>query len=269
MKYCVAIGMALSDTIPVPLGGDFIEQMYIAKNIGYDCVELHIPHPSVLDIVQIQTEMERLGLEIATLGTGSILGRFGFSLVDEDALKRQFLVTMLKEFIDCASVLGSKVTIGSIKDNVKLGKEAQQSFDLLGSTLQDLCHYAGERGVTLLLEATNRYENNLLNRGEEVVKIIKQFSLNNAQLLLDTFHCNIEESSIHSCLEPLAEQLGHVHFADTNRWYPGAGSFPFDRFISQLKAIGYDGVVSIECLPKPTGLEAAHKAYEFLRSAFA
>ncbi len=268
MKYCVAIGTALVDTIPVPLGGDFIEQMRIASSIGYDTVELHMPMPNLLDIPAILRIKEELGMSIATLGTGSIFGKFGFSLMERDDLKRNMLVNMVQQFIDCAAELGSKVTIGSIKGNCCDGWTKEEAFAVFGRTLQELSMYAGEKGVKLLVEATNRYENNILNRGAEVVDIIQKFGLDHTQVLLDSFHSNIEEPDIDTCITKIAPYLGHVHIADNTRGYPGSGCFHFEPFVKQLSEIGYDGVVSVECLPKPTGIEAARQAYVFMKKYF-
>ena len=41
MKYCVAANMAGSPTTPVPLSGDFCEQMRKAHEMGYDAIEIH------------------------------------------------------------------------------------------------------------------------------------------------------------------------------------------------------------------------------------
>ncbi len=268
LKFCVAIGTALVETTPVPLGGDFVEQMKIAASIGYDAVELHMPIPDVLNIPAIQKIKKDAKLSIATLGTGSIFGKFGFSLLEKDNLKRKMLVDMVHQFIDCAAILESKVTIGSIKGNCCIGWNREEALEVFGTTLHNLSTYAGERGVTLLIEATNRYENNVLNRGDEVVDIIKKYELDHAQVLLDSFHSNIEEPDLNTCITKIAPYLGHIHVADNTRGYPGSGSFRFEAFTRQLSEIRYDGVVSVECLPKPTGLEAATQAFAFLKKNF-
>ena len=68
MKYCVAANMAGSPTTPVPLSGDFCEQMRKAHEMGYDAIEIHVPDVSVLDIPAIQACMRETGMEVATLG---------------------------------------------------------------------------------------------------------------------------------------------------------------------------------------------------------
>ncbi|MFA7473809.1 MAG: sugar phosphate isomerase/epimerase family protein [Spirosomataceae bacterium] len=268
MEYSVALGMVSSKRIPVPLGGDLIEQMFIAKEIGYDSVELHIPHPSVINLKEVQEKKNTLGLKISTIGTGSIVATRGLTLTDADPTNRLELLRILKEFIDCAQVLGSNVTIGSVKGNSADGFGSIEGDALLGSAMQEISAYAVEKDVILLLEATNRYENNILNRAEEVVSLISRYKLENTQALLDTFHCNIEEPRFSTCIVETGDLLGHIHFADNTRLYPGAGSMRLADIVSQVKAINYDGVLSIECLPEPNGIEAATRALDFLRRNF-
>ena len=268
MKLCVAIGTKINPTVPVPLGGDFVDQMRIAKDIGFDAVELHLPAISLMNVSEVLAESRRLGISVTTLGTGAIFSRFGLSLLERDDLKRDLLLKMLKQFIDSAAELGSMVTIGSVKGNHAPEETLESALERLGATLAVLDEYARSLNVTLLIEATNRYENNVLNTGTEAASLIREHQLTNTKILLDSFHCNIEEREFDSCITTIAPFLGHVHIADNTRGYPGSGCLNIDLFAKQLKSIKYDGVVSIECLPKPTGLEAAKQGFKYLREHF-
>ena len=69
----------------------------------------------------------------------------------------------MKKFIDKASVLRSKVTIGSVKGNIPKGQKPEQYLEVMGENLKMLDEYASKKNVFLLLEATNRFENNIVN----------------------------------------------------------------------------------------------------------
>ncbi len=268
MNYCVAIGTVVNPSVPTPLGGDFIEAIRKAATIGYDAVELHIPSVSYIDIPTIKRCCEANQVKVATLGTGTILSHFGLSLIDTDPVRQKTLVRMVEDYIDLASKLECKVTIGSIKGTIKDVTQKKVAVERLGVVMEELSEYAGRRHVTLLLEATNRYENAVLNRGQEVCDLIEKYNLKHVELLLDSFHANIEEPDIRHCIKPLMSHLGHIHFADNTRWYPGAGCFDFSPFVKQIKNNNYRGVLSVECLPLPNGDEAAKKALEFLHNNF-
>ena len=133
MKYCVAANMAGSPTTPVPLSGDFCEQMRKAHEMGYDAIEIHVPDVSVLDIPAIQACMQETGMEVATLGTGTIYGRYGLHLCDADEQRQQELFERVCAFIDCAAQLNARVTIGSIKGNIRPDEDREKHLDILGN----------------------------------------------------------------------------------------------------------------------------------------
>ena len=268
MKYCMAIGAVTSPTTPLLLGGDFTENMKTAQSLGFDAVEIHTPEPGALDIPAICKACRSLNISIATIGTGQIYGKYGLHLMDTCESNQKRLVDMVKEYIRIAAALGSRVTIGSIKGNVPKGGDREEHLGIMGRLLQEIDGYAEENGVIMLLEATNHFENNVLNTGAEVRDMIERNGLKNFRILMDTYHINLEERSLSTCLKDAGPWLGHIHFADNTRLYPGSGSFQFDLFCRSIQALSYDGVLSAECYPLPDGMTAAEKTIEFFHKQF-
>lgn len=62
--------------------------------------------------------------------------------------------------------------------------------------MQILAPMAKEYDIELGMEVLNRFENHILNTAEEGVAFVKEVSMDNVKVMLDTFHMNIEESSI-------------------------------------------------------------------------
>ncbi|MEA4911857.1 MAG: sugar phosphate isomerase/epimerase family protein [Oscillospiraceae bacterium] len=268
MKYCVAIGQTTSPSTPLLLDGDFVNSMRTAASLGYGAVEIHTPEPQSLDIGALRAACDSLGLCIATLGTGQIYGKYGLYLMDPDEQRQRRIVDMVCRYIDIAAQLGSKVTIGSIKGNVPQGGDREVCLAVMGKLLREISAYAVEKNVTVLLEATNHFENNVLNTGKDVRAMIEKNSLRNFEALMDSFHINMEERSPATCLRDAGPYLGHIHFGDNTRMYPGSGAFNFDVFCQSIREIGYDGVLSVECFPLPDGLTAAKESIRFFKHYF-
>lgn len=268
MKYSVATNQAVIRTAPVAMGGDFCQMLHKAGEMGYHAIEIHVPDTAVLDILRIKEAMEETGVFVSTLGTGTIFSKFGLHLCDDDAQKQEKLFHMVCRFIDCAAELSSRVTIGSIKGRILPDQDREKHLQIFGQALKRIDDYAAEKGVTVLLEATNRYENNVLNTALDIRELIMKHELWHTRALLDVFHMNIEEADCCAALETAKDVLGHIHVADNNRLYPGAGCFAFAPFADKLREIGYDGVVSVECLPLPESETAAQKAAQFLHALF-
>ena len=83
---------------------------------------------------------------------------------------------------------------------------------------------------------------------------------------IDTFHMNIEEQDMNKSILKCGNSLGHVHFSDNDRMYPGHGHIQFENMLDALDQIGYTGYIAIECLANPSPLEAAKRSFKYLRS---
>lgn len=268
MKYSIACGLVTGPTTPLLFGGDFCSSIRKAHELGFDAIEIHIPEIDDLDISSIKKECSDNNVFVSTLGTGTIYGKYGLYLMDQNEERRDNLITRVKRFIDVAAEIGSKVTIGSIKGNVPKGENREVYLNTMGETLSLLSAYAGDRGVKILLEATNRFENNVINTAKDIVSMIETYNLENVEGLMDSFHINIEEKEMSRCLFEAGRHLGHIHFGDNIRTYPSSGSFLWDIFCGEIKACGYDGVLSAECFPVPSGEEAAIETIKFFRKYF-
>ena len=58
----------------------------------------------------------------------------------------------------------------------------------------------------------------------------------------------------------------HVHFADSNRWYPGAGHINFREVLEALRLIGYDRFITMEMEQQPDSSTAARRAIQTVRA---
>ena len=96
------------------------------------------------------------------------------------------------------------------------------------------------------VEVVNRFEQYLLNTCEEALDYCGRVGSSHCQILLDTFHMNIEEDSIFDAIVNAGNQLGHLHIGETNRRAPGRGRIPWDEVAGALKKIDYTGSIVME-----------------------
>ena len=105
---------------------------------------------------------------------------------------------------------------------------------------------AAAEGVEIYLEPLNRYEDHMVNRLADGVRLLKLVGLDAVRLAPDTYHMNIEESDPAVALREASEYIGHIQASDSNRLEPGAGNIDWALFGATLKSIGYEGVVALE-----------------------
>jgi D-psicose/D-tagatose/L-ribulose 3-epimerase len=80
----------------------------------------------------------------------------------------------------------------------------------------------------------------------QAIEVIDRVDHPNCQLLLDTFHMNIEERSLGDAIRAAGQRVKHVHACENDRGAPGSGHVPWQDVAGALKDIQYDGAVVIE-----------------------
>lgn len=101
-------------------------------------------------------------------------------------------------------------------------------------------------GVTLAIEPLNKKESNFINSVSEAVTLAKQVNHPSIRVLADFYHMDEENEPLQTLVEN-KDWLQHIHIADTGRFTPGSGSYPYDQFVAALTASGYTGMISAEC----------------------
>ncbi len=238
---------------------------WLAKE-GFDGAEICISDYCGVDVCKVKDGLDRRGLGCSTISTGQSRTREGISLL-HDGEKLEAAQERMKQHIDAASVLHSHVTLGLLRG---LGESGQEERDMktLAKNMDPILDYAEKRGVTIILEAINRYETCLLNSVESVMYFIET-QLGNPQsigVLWDVFHANIEDPDVVAAIDRMGKRLKHVHLADSNRWFPGYGHLDFTAIMKKLKATGFDGYLSYECLNLPSVDAVRKESGNFIRA---
>ncbi len=144
-------------------------------------------------------------------------------------------------------------------------RTAQEDREVLLEGLAEVGAHAAKEGVVLLFEPLNRYEDHMVNTLAQGAELIAAAGTRGVRLLADTYHMNIEEDDVCAALRASAGVLGAVHLSDSNRHQPGAGHVPFDAILTTLAAIGFDGVLAVECRLRGEPGEAVASAGRYLR----
>lgn len=121
-----------------------------------------------------------------------------------------------------------------------------KAWELAVKGIQEISGPAADRGITLMMEVLNRFEQYLLNSAQEGLDFVKEVDRENVKVMLDCFHMNIEEDNIADAIRLTKGYLGHFHIGENNRKVPGKGSMPWDEMGKALRDIGYDGDVVME-----------------------
>lgn len=109
-----------------------------------------------------------------------------------------------------------------------------------------LAERAEAAGIRVGLEALNRYESNFVNTLGQAAEIVRKVGSEALFVHADLFHMNIEEQHIPTAVSEVADVLGYVHVAESNRGALGTGNTDWPAFFQALHGIGFTGPLTFE-----------------------
>lgn len=260
--------------VPEAQGGPFVFAKSLAEGcaraaaLEFDAVEIFPRAADDLNAKEIKQLLQKHNLKLAAMGTGAGWLAHQLRLTDPDAGVRARARAFIGAIIDLAGSFSAPAIVGSMQGRSEGSVTREQAFTWLREAFEQLGPRAHAHGVPLLLEPLNRYETNLVRSVADGLELLQPLKTRNVQLLVDLFHANIEERSIAGALRLAGDQLGHVHFADSNRQAMGFGHTAMDEISEALTEIGYRGYVSAEIFPLPDPDTAARQTMKSFRQWF-
>jgi D-psicose/D-tagatose/L-ribulose 3-epimerase len=219
----------------------------LVAEMGFGWIEFPIEEPNGFDYARAGELAAAQGLGVSVAAAMAP----DRDLIHPDASIRANGVAFIEHCINAAQTMRATNLIGPIYAAVgrtwqATAAERARDVDLLAQQLTRLADYAGERGVTLCIEPLNRFETSFLNLAEQAIEVIDRVNHPACQLMLDTFHMNVEEKSLGDAIRLAGPRLKHVHACENDRGAPGSGHVPWPDVAQALRDIHYNGPVVIE-----------------------
>lgn len=264
-------------------GWSFDEMMQVAHDMGYQCVEVAcwpqgkaerryagVSHIDVEDLSEenlahIHETCQRLGVEISSLA-------FYPNTMDEDLEKRNANIAHLKKVILASETLGiGMVTtfIGRMQT-----KTVEENLDVFGQIWPPIIAFAKEHHVKIAIEncpmlfGADQWPGgqNLFTTPALWEKMFEIIPDDNFGINYDPSHFVWQMMDYIKPIYEFKERIFHVHIKDIKLYQdrldrvgtmaypldymspklPGLGDVRWDRYISALTDIGYDGYICIE-----------------------
>jgi D-psicose/D-tagatose/L-ribulose 3-epimerase len=131
-------------------------------------------------------------------------------------------------------------------------KQAPQEdeYKWCAEVLNQAGDHAASAGITLALEALNRFECYLCNTMEQLHKLVSAAAHPNVKAMYDTHHSNIEEKKNNQAIKTINPFLSHVHISENDRGTPGDGHVQWDETFATLAEIKYKGWLTVEAFSR-------------------
>ena len=244
-----------------------------ASEAGFDALEIDVrPGATPLNVVDCSddeakarlAQVRDAGLEISSLACY-------VNISDGDEGKRAEFQEVLRKAVDMAAAneVGIVCCTAGLPPE---GMAREQTIEqIAGPFFNEMCAYAGERGVKLALE--NWFATNIMH--------LEQWELMFATVPAENFGLNFDPSHLYwqgidhlYAVEKFASRIFHTHGKDTEvlahrlrvignqagrGWWryviPGWGEIDWGVYIARLRDNGYNGVISIEHEDRAFGRE--------------
>jgi D-psicose/D-tagatose/L-ribulose 3-epimerase len=223
--------------------------------IGFDGIEL-VGEPSIYKPDQVNRLVADAGLKVFSI-CGMVPGPDEHDLrllSHPDPDERRKGVDYVKACVDLASALGARsvLVVPSLVGQPAPLVSRQADLDAAVAPLRQAAEYASSQDILLTIEPINRYEVGLVWSVSDALQLARRVDHPSCRIMGDTFHMQIEEGDgIPNAIRRAGGYwFQHLHAADNTREAPGLGTMPWREILRALHDIDFQGVISMEPLPK-------------------
>lgn len=225
------------------------------STIGFDGIEL-VGEPSIYKPAHVRDLVEDFGLKVFSI-CGMHPGPDSHDLrllSHPDPKERQKGVDYVKACVDLAKSVGARsvLAVPNLVGQPRTFVSRQADLDACVEPFRQAAEYAGSQDILLTIEPINRYEVSLIFSVADAMELAKRVDHPACRIMGDTFHMQIEEGDgIPNAIRRAGNYwFQHLHVADNTREAPGMGTLPWREILRALNDIDYQGVISMEPLPK-------------------
>ncbi len=216
------------------------------KRTGYDGVEIPIFEGTPDDYAALGRFLDGMGLGRTAI---TVIPDVDKNPLSADAGDRMRAIEYINWASDCAAALGATTVCGPLHQT--LGHfSGRATTEDERKRARDVHHavgdHAADQGVTLALEAINRFESYFVNTMDGLGEYCAYVDHPAIKAMYDTFHANIEEHDPTGAYARNRDHIVHVHISENDRGAPGRGHIPWPETFRTIKQSGYDAWLTIE-----------------------
>ncbi|WP_172328238.1 sugar phosphate isomerase/epimerase [Mangrovicoccus sp. HB161399] len=236
-----------------PFRGTDLHYFAKAAELGFDFVELLVPEPEdELPLAAARKAAEEAGIFLVLAARVNVQR----SIASDDETARKGGLDYLRHCADVASELECPIVGGPLygepmvfagrppvpRSDAEIAERAMRTIEGLAA----VAPHARARGVTLAVEALNRFETDILSTTRQAVELVDAVGDAGVKLMLDTFHMNMEDRSIPDAIRLAGDRIVHFQANENHRGHPGTGHLDWTAIMRALAQVDYRGPISLE-----------------------
>jgi len=243
---------------------DFADTCRAVRAAGYDGIEIApftlAEDPATLSPArrrECRGIMESAGLQFVGLHWLMVSPK-GLHVTTPDAALRRRSWDHIRNLVDLCADLGDEgvMVFGSPKQRGTTGglRRAEATRHYVDG-LAEVAPHAGERGVTILMEALPEGQCDVVTTLDEAATLVLQIDHPAIRTMFDS-HNAIDEREPHAVLvDRHYDLIRHIHVNELDGGYPGTASYDFKSVFDVLRRRGYNRWISAEVFDFSPGAE--------------
>lgn len=243
----------------------FADVLRHLKQLGFDGVEFNITDHVVEQQENLLALVESVQLPIVSFLTGANYFGQGLCLSSPREDVRRTAVEKLGQFTKTAGRFGAVLVVGQMQ-----GFRSDEPIPVVASerietALRQVAVQAEINQATVVVEPVNHLQCGFHNTLEAVMSLTDRIGSDRVKPMLDSFHMNIEETSMTEPILRAGQELKHFHLCESNGDFLGSGHLDIPLLLTTLDDIGYQGFVSVKVYRQPWEA-AASATIDYFRS---
>lgn len=216
------------------------------KAMGFDTVEMPPFDQKRFPAKKVRALAQDLGLDI-NIAYGM---EPEHNIISPDPKVRRNGIDFTKYLVDISNEAGAKIfggvvycPWGYITGKARSSDEWKWGVDSFREVAE---HAAATSNLMLCVEPVNRMESHFINTLADGSKFVEAIGMPNVRLIMDTYHLIREENSVYDSIVQNGKNIVYVHANENQRGIPGSGLVPWAEVFRALRAIKYDGCLTLE-----------------------
>lgn len=233
--------------------------------IGYEGVEFQIRDPAEIEIPKLKRQVREAGLTVTAISTGTFGQLDKLYVVDPDASVRAACTERFKAALALAAEFEVDVALGGSRGRLANAPSKEEGWAWFNACVETLVRQAEQLGNRLVIEPQCRLNTDFLMTIDETCAYLDKLGSPHASFEADVYHQALEERSIVAAWVRGRRHMTYVQLGDSNRQAPGQGYLPWRDMVETLRALDYDGWLSMEHSQIPDSPTAARQGFAFMK----
>lgn len=241
-KLAVNLSMIFTE---VPL----IERFALARNHGFEHVEIQFPYELSIDQIRQQLEQHQLSLCLINAPVGDLM-QGGNGLAGIPGREREFYHAV-QHAVRYATLLNVP-SVNLLAGKQPLDADLLPCLEILSKNLKLATHILTDYHIQPVFEMVNgtdmpRFLIQNIAQAQDMMDVVNNPAL---KMQYDCYHMAMMGEDVLEGLQENIAQIGHIQFADCpNRHEPNTGEIAFNKIFYWLKHSNYQGYVAAEYKP--------------------